>query len=82
MSHIEAMAPALSIALSDEEIDAIQDAAPFNPLFPMSFIFGGGQRYSTRLTAADQTNYQMAAWIDAPPKRPVSFLFSLFFVDD
>jgi aryl-alcohol dehydrogenase-like predicted oxidoreductase len=69
VEHVNAMVPALGIALSKEEIDEIHRAAPFNPMFPQNFIFGG-QLYSTRLTAADQANYQMAAWIDAPPKNP------------
>ena len=69
VEHVKAMVPALSISLSKEEIEEIHGAAPFNPLFPQNFIFGG-RPYSTRLTAADQANYQMAAWIDAPPKNP------------
>jgi aryl-alcohol dehydrogenase-like predicted oxidoreductase len=69
VEHVRAMVPAMSISLSKDEIGEIQGAAPFNPLFPQNFIFGG-KHYSTRLTAADQANYQMAAWIDAPPKNP------------
>ncbi|CAN9097062.1 unnamed protein product [Alternaria alternata] len=69
VEHVKAMVPALGISLSKEEIEEIHSAAPFNPLFPQNFIFGG-RPYSTRLTAADQANYQMAAWIDAPPKNP------------
>jgi hypothetical protein len=60
----------MSIKLSPKEIDEIHGAAPFNPLFPNTFLFEG--KYNTRLTAADQTHYQMATWIDAPPKQPVS----------
>jgi hypothetical protein len=59
----------MSVKLSPEEIDEIHGAAPFNPLFPNTFLFEG--KYNTRLTVADQTHYQMATWIDAPPKQPV-----------
>lgn len=62
------MPNAVDIQLSNEEIDEIQNAAPFDPLFPNSFLFAG-RKYNTRLTAADQTNYQMSTWINAPPKQ-------------
>ena len=60
----------MAISLSNEEIDEIHGAKNFDPLFPNTFLFG--QKYNTRLTVADQANYQMATWIDAPPKRVVS----------
>jgi hypothetical protein len=68
------MPDALRIKLSKEDIAAIQDAAPFNPLFPMKFLFNykGNQNYSLSHTAAHNQQYQMAAWIDAPPKPLVS----------
>jgi hypothetical protein len=64
----------MSVKLSTEEIDEIHGAAPFNPLFPNSFLFE--KKYDLRLTAADQVHYQMATWIDAPPKQPVSEISS------
>lgn len=68
------MPDALRIKLSREDIDAIQKAVPFNPLFPVNFLFNyrGDQDYNLSLTAANNQQYQMAAWIDAPPKQPVS----------
>lgn len=62
------MPDALKIRLTDEEVRAIQGAAPFKPLFPMSFLFNfkGDQEYNTSLTASDNQQYQMTAWIDAP----------------
>ena len=68
------MPDALRVKLSKEDIRAIQGAAPFNPLFPMSFLFNfrGNQEYNLSLTAAHNQQYQMAAWIDAPPKSLVS----------
>lgn len=48
---------------SKEEIDEIQTAVLFNPLFPMNFLFNfrGDQKYNLNLTAADNQQYQMAA---------------------
>ncbi|KAL4920498.1 NADP-dependent oxidoreductase domain-containing protein [Aspergillus aurantiobrunneus] len=70
--HIRVMNDAVTVRLSPEEIREIQEAAPFNPLFPMNFLFGGsdGKEYSTRLTVVNHRQYRMAAWIDAPPKQP------------
>jgi aryl-alcohol dehydrogenase-like predicted oxidoreductase len=68
VEHVKLMPNSLNIQLSNEEIDEIQNAVPFNPLFPNTFLFGN--KYNTRLTAADQTSYQMSTWINAPPKQP------------
>lgn len=69
------MPDALRIKLTKDEITAIRTAAPFNPLFPMNFLycFRGDQDYSLDLTAQQNQQYQMAAWIDAPPKPQVRF---------
>ncbi|KAL4901587.1 hypothetical protein BDW74DRAFT_187230 [Aspergillus multicolor] len=70
--HVKVMNDAITVKLSPEEIQSIQDAAPFNPLFPMNFLFDckGGKGYTTRLTPADHAQYRMGAWIDAPSKQP------------
>ncbi|KIW01728.1 uncharacterized protein PV09_06905 [Verruconis gallopava] len=70
VEHVKSMPEALRLKLSDEEIEEIQNAVPFNPLFPVNFLFNfrGTQKYNTKLTAAHNQQYQMAAWIDAPPK--------------
>ncbi|KAF2010474.1 Aldo/keto reductase [Aaosphaeria arxii CBS 175.79] len=67
VEHVKAFPDALSIKLSNEEIDEIHNAAPFNPLFPMTFLFGE-TGYNLRKTVADQVHYKMSTWIDAPPK--------------
>lgn len=72
VEHVKAIPGALRIKLSKDDIGEIHDAAPFNPLFPNSFLFGEKTRYSTKLTAEDVVQYKMAAWIDAPPKAGVS----------
>lgn len=67
------MPEALRVRLSKDEIGSIQGAYDFNPLFPMNFLFNyhNNQPYSLSLTAANVQQYQMAAWINAPPKQPV-----------
>ncbi|KFY74882.1 hypothetical protein V499_05096 [Pseudogymnoascus sp. VKM F-103] len=71
VEHVKAMPDALRIKLSKEDIDEIQGAIPFDPLFPMNFLFNfkGTQDYSLGLTATHNQQYQMSAWIDAPPKQ-------------
>ncbi|KAI5210580.1 Aldo/keto reductase [Aureobasidium subglaciale] len=71
VEHVKAMPDALRITLTPEEVAKVQDAASFDPLFPMSFLYNydGSQKYSTKLTPAHNQQYQMAAWINAPPKQ-------------
>ncbi|KAJ9144488.1 Aldo/keto reductase [Pleurostoma richardsiae] len=72
VEHVKALPDAARVKLLDEDIDAIHNAAPFNPLFPNNFFFQckDGRGYKLGLTPADHGQYQMAAWIDAPPRRP------------
>jgi aryl-alcohol dehydrogenase-like predicted oxidoreductase len=74
--HLRALADAATIRLSDEEVKSIQDAAPFDPLFPMNFLYSVKDRkgYSTKLTLADHVQYKMAAHLEAPVKASVSGL--------
>lgn len=74
VEHVEAMADALCLKLSKEEIRGIQGAGSFTPLFPVNFLynFRGDQEYDLSFTAANNEQYQMSAWIDAPPKQAVS----------
>lgn len=71
VEHIKAMPEALRISLSREDIDEIHEASTFDPLFPMSFLynFRGDQPYDLTMTPSKNQQYQMAAWIDAPPKQ-------------
>ena len=70
------MPDALRVKLSDDDVRAIHGAADFNPMFPLNFLFNykRNQPYSLRHTAAHQQQYQMTAWVDAPPKQEVSCL--------
>jgi hypothetical protein len=76
VEHVKAMADALRLKLSEEEIRSIQSAGNFTPLFPVDFLynFRGDQEYNLSFTAANNEQYQMSAWIDAPPKQAVSGL--------
>lgn len=67
------MPEALRVQLSKEDIETIQGAVPFDPLFPMNFLFNyrKDQMYNLSLTAANNQQYQMAAWIKAPVKQSV-----------
>ncbi|KAK5116540.1 hypothetical protein LTR85_009165 [Meristemomyces frigidus] len=71
VAHVNALPDALRLKLSAAEIGKIHEASPLTPQFPMAFLFNfrGDQPYHTGLTAADNEQYQMSAWIDAPPKQ-------------
>ncbi|RSL81407.1 hypothetical protein CEP51_005858 [Fusarium floridanum] len=70
VAHINAMPDALRVDLSKDDIDAIHEASPYDPGFPMSFYFSWTkpQKYDLSLTAANHNQIQMGAWIDVPPK--------------
>lgn len=74
VAHVNAMSDALRVELSREDIDAIHEAAPYDPGFPMNFYFTWTkpQKYDLFLTAANNNQIQMGAWIDVPPKQLVS----------
>jgi hypothetical protein len=74
VAHVKAMPAAIQSTLSRADIERIYAANPLNPLFPMKFLYTykGGQEYHLGLTAKHNQQYQMAAWINAPPKQGVS----------
>ncbi|KAF7627899.1 sterigmatocystin biosynthesis dehydrogenase stcV [Aspergillus flavus] len=70
VEHIKAMPDALKVKLSKEEIDDIHEASPYSPGYPMTFTqYMQPVKYDLSWTPADNQQYQMSAWIDAPPKR-------------
>ncbi|PYI02507.1 sterigmatocystin biosynthesis dehydrogenase stcV [Aspergillus sclerotiicarbonarius CBS 121057] len=70
VEHMKANIEALTIDLSKEEMDEIDNAIPFDPRFPMSFVLRDG--FSTLFTAADVSATKWTAHIDAPtPVMPV-----------
>ncbi|KAH8687038.1 NADP-dependent oxidoreductase domain-containing protein [Ilyonectria robusta] len=70
VEHIRAMPDALRVQLTKEDVDAIHEASSFDPGFPMSFFYSytSPQKYDLGLTLSHNQQYQMAAWVDAPPK--------------
>lgn len=74
VEHVKAMADSLCIQLTGEEMDEIHRVSELEPLFPIPFLFNfrRDRKYDLTLTPSDQQQYQMGAWIDAPPKQPVS----------
>jgi len=55
VEHLKGNIEALAVKLTQEEVDEIEDAEPFDVGFPLSFLFqyGGGKPYRTRYTAED-----------------------------
>ena len=76
LEHLKSNLEALSIELSDEEIDYIENAAPFEIGFPLSFLFehGSDQKYNTRMTTNDIPYRKIAGYLDmvqkARPPKP------------
>lgn len=78
VEHVKSMPDALRIKLDDADLKRIHGISPYDPGFPMSFLynFRGTQDYHTGLTASHNQQTQMAAWIDVPPKQQVHSLRS------
>jgi hypothetical protein len=54
VEHLQGNIDALSVELTDEEVDEIEAAQPFDLGFPGSFLMEmGGAKYSTRFTVKD-----------------------------
>lgn len=70
IEHLKSNIEALGIELSDEEIDEIDGAAPFDIGFPLSFIFeyGGGPKYSWRMGPGDIFIVKCSGALDTVPK--------------
>lgn len=64
VKHLESNIDALSVSLTDEDIKAIDRAAPFDIGFPMNFIF---REYNSTMTASDVMLTKTTALIDVPP---------------
>jgi Aldo/keto reductase family len=62
---------ALSIQLSPEEVEEIENAAPFDAGFPLSFLAGSmGSKYSSDFTTSDIGLVKAAAHLDSVPRFP------------
>ncbi|KAK9323504.1 NADP-dependent oxidoreductase domain-containing protein [Lipomyces orientalis] len=74
LAHLKGNIEALSVELSDEEIDDIEAAYPFDIGFPMSMLFGlhDPTYYKTRMTSKDINLVKSAFSLDTPEKlRPI-----------
>ncbi|CAN9125185.1 unnamed protein product [Alternaria alternata] len=69
IDHLKGNIEALEIELSEEEIDDIDSAVPFDVGFPMSFLFefGGGQKYKNTMTSSDVGLLRYAGPMDSVP---------------
>lgn len=73
IDHLKGNIDALSVDLSDEEIDEIEAAEPFDVGFPMNFLFCfGGQKYKTRMVPEDIGLITTNTRIESVPKPQVS----------
>ena len=64
-SHLKGNIDALKIKLTEEDIDEIDSAYPFEIGFPMNFLFGTAKQAST-LNGGNVWLTKMAAHIEAP----------------
>ena len=73
IEHLKSNIEALGIELSDEEIDEIDGAAPFDHGFPINFLFeyGGRQKYNSRMGPGDSFFVRSAGLLDTVPKSKV-----------
>ncbi|RMZ72469.1 Norsolorinic acid reductase [Pyrenophora seminiperda CCB06] len=54
VEHLKGNIEALGLVLTDEEVDDIDGAVPFDVGFPMNFLFGfGGAKYKSDMTTED-----------------------------
>ena len=67
IDHLKGNIEALGVELSDEEVDEIEAAMPFDVGFPMNMMFSG-QPYSTRMTSKDIMLLKPAVHLDAVQK--------------
>lgn len=69
IEHLKGNIEGLSVELTDEEIDEIENAAPFQVGFPMSMLFEfSGKKFSTRMGFNDIGLVKPAGHFDAVPK--------------
>lgn len=73
VEHLKSNIQALSLELSRDEIDAIEDAEPFDIGWPQSFFFGAAGNFRTDMKS-DDIQILSANWrLEMVPSVPVSF---------
>ena len=74
IEHLKSNIDGLGVELSDDEIDEIENSAPFDVGFPLSFLFEyGGGKYNSRMSTSDISFRKVAGHLDIvqkskPPK--------------
>ncbi|PPJ50938.1 hypothetical protein CBER1_06513 [Cercospora berteroae] len=68
VEHLKGNIEGLAVELTQEEVDAIEDAEPFDVGFPQSFLFFG-KPYRTRYTAKDLPLVTNIFAMETPPKQ-------------
>ncbi|KAF2493813.1 aryl-alcohol dehydrogenase-like protein [Lophium mytilinum] len=70
VEHLKGNIEALGLQLTEEEIDDIDSAVPFEVGFPMNMLFEmTGKKYNTRMTSADVGLSNFAGHYDAVPHQ-------------
>ena len=70
IEHLKSNIEALSIELSDEEIEEIDTAAPFDIGFPITFLFeyGDAPKFNLKMTPSDLPLLKAGGRLDSVPK--------------
>jgi aryl-alcohol dehydrogenase-like predicted oxidoreductase len=69
VEHLKSNIEGLGVELTDDEIDEIENAAPFKIGFPLSMLFEfGGEKYNSRMTFKDMTFVKAAGQFDVVEK--------------
>lgn len=70
IEHLKGNIEALGLALTDEEVEDIDSAVPFEVGFPMNFLFEfGGGKYNTNKTSSDVGLLVYAGPMDSVPHQ-------------
>ncbi|CBX89962.1 hypothetical protein IAQ61_003512 [Plenodomus lingam] len=68
IEHLQGNIEALALTLTDEDIEEIEAAVPFEIGFPMNFLFEfGGARYRSDMTSSDVGLLRLAGSLDSVP---------------
>lgn len=68
IEHLKGNIEALGLELSEEEVDDIDAAVPFDVGFPMNFLFEfGGSKYKNTMTSSDVGLLKFAGPLDSVP---------------
>lgn len=68
IDHLKGNIEALGLELSDDEINELESAVPFEIGFPMNFLFEfGGGKYNTNMTSSNVGLLKFAGPLDSVP---------------